>query len=366
MCAQRLIDPLDGILARARSTAPSPGSHWTLPRTAAEWQPWRMRVKTRLVEALGSWPESVPLAAEEGQRHDAGDHWRIKVLYDSDAFTTVPAWLLLPKDIRPGERRPALMCAHGHGRGKDDPAGVLDESLPVAERERQQASVTRQNYDYARQFARRGYVCLAPDWRGFGERKAPSDWVRNGRDPCNVLYMAYGYFGFQLLALDLWDGMRGIDYLQSRPEVDPERIGCVGLSFGGTMTTYLAALDDRIKAAVIACYLSTVRDDALTLRGRGNFCGNQYMRDLLTFGDVSTVASLIAPKPLLAEIGERDECFVVDDALRCYGEVEQVYAAAGAADRLSRDVFPGPHSFSGRLAFDFFGRWLGVSDGAGA
>jgi dienelactone hydrolase len=142
--------------------------------------------------------------------------------------------------------------------------------------------------------------------------------------------------------------------------VDPERIGCIGLSFGGTMTTYLGALDERIKAAAIVCYLSTVRHDALTMRGRGNFCGSQFLRDLLTFGDISTIAGLIAPRPLLAEIGEQDDCFVLDDALRCYAEVAQVYAAAGAGDRLRRDVFPGPHAFSGRLAFDCFAHWLGA------
>ena len=354
MCAQRLIDPLDGILARAAT-----GASLRLPDSPAAWQRWRPQALERVRQALAPWPDQVPLAAEETARHDAGDHWRIRVLYDSDAFTTVPAWLLLPKDLPPGERRPALLCAHGHGRGKDDPAGVIDPELPAEERQRQEEGLHRQNYDYARQFVRRGYVCLAPDWRGFGERQPPAEWVRGRRDPCNVLYLAYGYLGFQLLALDLWDGMRGIDYLQSRPEVDPERIGCVGLSFGGTMTTYLTALDERIKAAVVACYFSTVRHDALTMRGRANTCGNQYLRDLLTFGDISTVAGLIAPRPLLAESGEYDDCFVLDDALRCYAEVRQVYTAADAADRLQHDVFPGPHAFSGRVAFDFFAHWLG-------
>jgi dienelactone hydrolase len=361
--ASRLIDPLDGLLARARATA---STAWSLPQTPEEWRDWRPRTVARLKEALGTWPERVPLAAEETDRHDEGDHWRVRVLYDSDAFSTVPAWLLLPKDIPTGERRPALLCAHGHGRGKDDPAGVVDPTLSAEERQRQEANISVHNYDYARQFVRHGYVCLVPDWRGFGERRPPADWIRSRRDPCNVLYLAYGYFGFQLLALDLWDGMRGIDYLQSRPEVDPARLGCVGLSFGGTMTTYLTALDERIKAADIVCYLSTVRDDALGHRGLGNFCGSQFLRELLTFGDISTIASLIAPRPLLVEIGQRDDCFVVDDALRCYREVEQTYSAAGAGDRLSRDVFDGPHAFGGRLAFDFFARWLGQPIAAGS
>lgn len=359
MCARRLIDPLDGILARAVATTPA----LSLPTSHAEWREWRPRALAHVQATLGPWPETVPLDAEEVERHDAGDHWRIKVLYDSDAYTTVPAWLLLPKDVEPGRRRPALLCAHGHGRGKDDPAGVVDPSLPPDEQERQALRLRQHNLDYARQFVRQGYVCLVPDWRGFGERRPPAAWCgpdpnRWMSDPCDVLYMAYGYFGFELLTLDLWDAVRGVDYLESRPEVDASRIGCVGLSFGGTMATFLTAVDERIKAVDIVCYLSTIRHDALTLRGRGNFCGSQYARGLLRYGDISTVAALIAPRPLLAEIGEQDTCFVVDDALRCYAEVAQVYEVAGVPDRLSRDVFPGAHVFSGRLAFEFFARWL--------
>jgi dienelactone hydrolase len=356
MCAQRLIDPLDGILARAQAAA---STSIPLPKTADEWHAWRPQVMTKVREALGPWPERVPLAAEELERQDAGDHWRIKVLYDSDAFTTVPAWLLVPKGRREGERRPALFCAHGHGRGKDELVGVYDAGLSAEDRQRLEQRTRLNNLDYARLFVQRGYVCFVPDWRGFGERQAPAAWVRRGRDACNVLAMAYGYLGFQLLALDIWDAMRGIDYLLARPEVDPERLGCVGLSFGGTMTTYLTALDERIKAADIVCYLSTVRDDALGMRGRANFCGTQFLRDLLTFGDISSIAGLIAPRPLIAESGEQDDCFILEDAQRCYREVQQIYAVAGVADRLQQEVFPGAHGFSGRLAFDFFERWLG-------
>src|SRR5439155_25129599 len=172
MCAGRLIDPLDGTLARARSDRPA----LELPRTRSDWEEWRPRALACLRAALGRWPDPVPLAAEEVERHDEGNYWRIKVLYDSDAFSTVPAWLLVPKDARPGDRRPALLCAHGHGRGKDDPVGVVDPALPVEEKESQERAIRAHNYDYARQFARRGYVCLVPDWRGFGERQAPTAW----------------------------------------------------------------------------------------------------------------------------------------------------------------------------------------------
>lgn len=355
MCAQRYVDPVEGLLARVRATAaPRP-----VPESAEQWPVWREQTLARLRAALGPFPEPVPLNAEVVGRHDEGDYTREKVVYDSEAFATVPAWLLVPKDVRPGDRRPAVLCAHGHGpgqRGKDFVAGVV--SPAGGDPAEQEAAIQRYNYDYARQLVRRGYVCLAPDWRGFGERRAPDAWVRGNRDPCNVLYLAYGYLGFQLLALDLWDGMRGLDYLQSLPFVDPDRLGLVGLSFGGTMTTLLSAVDERIRCAVISCYLSTVRDDALGHRGRANTCGSQYVPGLLTFGDIATVAGLIAPRPCLVEIGEQDTTFVVDDARRAYADLERIYAAAGCPERLDVDVHPGGHAFSGAKAFDWFARWL--------
>jgi len=352
MSGMAYIDPVEGLIARVKATA----APVLVPRGPDEWPGWRAAMRFQVRRALGPFPDPVPLNPRVVERYDEGDYTREKVLYDSEAFATVPAWLLVPKNIRPGERRPGILCAHGHGRGKDDAAGVLPP-LVSESYEKEKAHLEALNYDYARQLVRRGYVCLAPDWRGFGERKAPAEWVRQGRDSCNVLYLGYAYLGFNLLALDIWDAMRGIDLLQELSSVDPRRIGMVGLSFGGTMTTYVAALDERIKCAVICCYLSTIQD-ALDHRGRGNTCGSQFLPGLLTFGNIATVAGLIAPRPCLVEIGEQDTCFIKDDALRCYADVARIYAAAGVADKLDVDVFPGGHAFSGKKAFDWFAKWL--------
>ena len=344
------VDPVEGLLARVRATAVSVSG----PPSAAEWPAWRSRTLARLRQAIGPFPDAAPLDVSVTERRDEGDHWREKVLYDSEAYATVPAWLLVPKDLQPGERRPAILCAHGHGRGKDDAAGVLP-AADTPDFARVRAHVERT--DYARQLVRRGYVCLVPDWRGFGERQAPAAWLRSYNDACDLLYLGYGYLGFQLLALDLWDAMRGIDLLQSLPYVKTERIGMVGLSFGGTMTTFLTALDERITCAVISGYLSTIHD-ALGHRGRVNTCGSQFLPGLLTFGDIATVASLIAPRPCLVEIGEADRSFIASDAQRAYADVARVYTVLEADDRLAVDLHPGGHEFSGRKALDWFARWL--------
>jgi dienelactone hydrolase len=319
--------------------------------TPPEYWRWREAFEERLRGLLGRFPDPVPLAAEVVETVECDGYIREKVIYDTERYASVPAYVLIPSDLKPGEKRPGVLAAHGHGLGKCDVAGVY--ATPDDEER-----VKSINYDYACQFARHGYVVVAPDWRGFGERRSPAEWARPGRDPCNVNYMALGYLGFHLLALQIWDGMRTVDYLQTRPEVDADRLGVAGLSFGGTMTTYLAALEPRLKVACISGYLSTIKGDAIGMRGLGNFCGAQYMPGLLTIGDIPEVAGLIAPKPLCVEMGELDMCFVIDDMQAAYGRLEQIYAAAGVPERLEADVHPGPHAWSGAKAFDWFERWI--------
>jgi dienelactone hydrolase len=351
----RYVDPVEGLLARLAAGA-APGKPAVTPASAPAWPAWRAATLDRVRAALGPVPEPAPLNAEVVERRDEGAFTLEKVLYDSEPFATVPAWLLVPKGIAPGERRPAVLCAHGHGRGKDDVVGLLPAG-PPEEVARQRRRIADHSYDYARQLACRGYVCLAPDWRAFGERQAPAGWLRSYNDGCDMLYLAYGYFGFTLLGLDLWDAMRGLDLLQGLPYVEATRLGVVGLSFGGTMATFLAALDERVRCAVISCYLSTI-GDALSHRGRANTCGSQFVPGLLNVGDIASVAGLIAPRPCLVEIGERDACFVLEDARRAYTDLERIYHSAGASDRLDVDVFPGGHAFSGRKAFNWLARWL--------
>jgi hypothetical protein len=156
-----------------------------------------------------------------------------------------------------------------------------------------------------------------------------------------------------LLALNLHDAFRSIDLLQTLPEVDPNRIGMIGKSYGGTMTAYTTALDPRIKAAVVSGYLSTL-DDALSMRALGNYCGAQYLQGLLEWGDIPDVFGLIAPRPLLVEAGTRDDCFTYPDTTAAYVRLQTLYQAAGVPERLTRDVAEVGHEYILRAALPFF------------
>lgn len=320
--------------------------------TVADYHAWRSRFADAHRRCLGPWPEPADPEIEVAAEEDLGDHVRLKLYFHSSPGVTVPAYLLIPKGIAQGTRRPGILAAHGHGNGKDDAVG-LDQGKD------ERATLIRSlNYDYGLQAVRRGYVVIAPDWIPFGERRPPAEWTRPNRDPCNVVSMAWEYYGYTLLAQNVWDGMRALDVLAARPEVDADRLAVLGLSYGGTMTTHLAINDPRVKVAVISGYLSTVKGDAITMRGKGNFCGAQYVPGLLRYGDIPEMAGLIAPKPLLIEAGTRDDCFVIEDVRAAYGRLARIYAAAGASDRLAYDEHPGQHEWHGTVAWDWLEQWL--------
>lgn len=322
-----------------------PDLHFT-GKSKDDWQRWRRAFRQKLVQNLGPHPEPVPLEVEVLEKKQMSGYIREKIIFNSDPFSSVPAYVLIPDEAGSKDRRPAVLCAHGHGVGKDGAVGIVN--------------------DYQKQFAvelaKQGFVTLAPDWRCFGERKDRDEWVRRpGRDGCNVAYLALGYFGFQLLHLDVCDAQRCLDYLQARPEVDKNRLGCMGCSFGGTMTTYISALDQRVKATVIVCYLSTITD-ALNDRGRGNTCGSQFMFGLRRYGDISDVAGLIAPRPCMVQVGSKDDCFVESDALKAFKHLERIYGASGGLKNLHLDHFEGVHEIDLEPAIGFFKKYLAVSN----
>ena len=121
------------------------------------------------------------------------------------------------------------------------------------------------------------------------------------------------------------------------------------------MTTWIALIDERIKAADIICYSCCFKNFAVA---DGNFCGSQYIPALYTLCDVPDLHGLIAPRPLLAEIGIHDKCFHEYDALNCVKEVKKIYAATGDSAKYDIDIFDGDHKFAGNKAFAFFEKYL--------
>jgi pimeloyl-ACP methyl ester carboxylesterase len=300
--------------------------------------PWRTRKRAQLLEMLGPEPERVPLDLETTESVDCGSYRRERVVFDTEEIMSVPAYLLVPHDrTEPG---PAVLAVHGHGPGKARICGITEEEHD-------------EGAPYAHTLASEGYLVLAPDLRGFGER---ADWMPDDKYHCDWDLVCATMAGVVPHERNLWDLQRALDVLAEHPLVDPARIGAAGLSYGATCTLFLAALDERVRAAVVSCYLSSWRA-AHTIPW--NMCGSQVLPGQIGALEHLDLASLIAPRALLAENGVDDIIFPADAARETVASLRQVYAALGAPDgALVHDVFDGGHMWHGAMTSEFFARWL--------
>lgn len=321
--------------------------------TEQEFADWQMRFRDIYVRCLGRIPNpAAELEVRCEEEVTTAAYTRLKISFAADRFSRIPAYLFLPNSRNANDR--TVLCPHGHGRGKVDPAGI-------AMTESDRKHVAGYNYNYAEQFAERGYVTLAPDLRLFGERTDHKESVygfieiEEGDHWCDNNFAMGMYLGFNVLTLHVFDMTRCIDFLQSRPEVDPDRIGVVGLSQGGTTALFSAAFDKRIKVAGVSGYLNSWRHFPLV---KSQTCGSQIVPGLLQYGDHPEVAGLICPRPAFYEMGINDPIFSVEASRETYRRVALMYNSAGVPERLGREEFEGVHEFRGRNIFEFFERWL--------
>jgi hypothetical protein len=331
-------------------------------RIAAEWEPllsfqgesradfdeWHEVAHAKFMELLGEFPEPAPLEPDVVFSIEQEGIIRERVIFDAEEHMSVPCVVLRPADLGEDGSNPAIICSHGHGQfGKEPVSGNRSAAAYVSD-------IQAMNYDYGWQMAKAGYLTISPDLRVFGER-ADGGNPYPGRDKCNVHFIRGAIMGIFTLTLNIFDITRCVDYLQTRPEVDGERIGMMGLSQGGTMTTFATAAEPRIKCADIIGYLNPWERFGVN---RANFCGSQIVPYCYRWFDTHDIAGLIAPRPLLVEAGVHDRCFFIEDQLVSIEALKKIYAAAGAEDDLWVDVHPGPHAFAGNRAFDFFAQYL--------
>ncbi len=319
-------------------------------KTADDWRAWRDEALPKYLELIGEFPKPVDLNAEVEYAIEEDGVIRERVVFDSERWMSVPCYVLRPAEMKADRSNAAIICSHGHGRfGKEAVSGARHVYKEFKD------AVAQANYDYGMQMARAGFLTLSLDLRLFAERSEGWQLPFGGPDRCNVEYVRATMLGLNTLALNIWDVKRCVDYLATRPEVDAGRIGMMGLSQGGTMTTFAAAAEPRIRAADIIGYVNAWRRFAFD---RGNICGSQVLPGILKYLDAPDIAGLIAPRPLLLEMGAQDDCFLVKDMLAGYDAVRSIYSAAGVEDDLHADLHPGGHAFAGGKAFEFFRRYL--------
>ena len=333
-------DPADhSLLAHVRRLAASTRPTLAFDaETRAEWQAWQTALSLRLTDLLGGFPaEPTPLDVQVTDATDEGSYVRERLTFRTEPGLRVPAYLLRPKRQPPERRGAAVLCLHGHGRGKDDVVAVA-----ATPRERQHR-VTALAYDYGARLAERGYVVLAPDARGFGE------WAAADGMTCGWAASSALLLGTTLVGMRVRDAMRAIDLLVGMPDVDPARVGCVGLSWGGTHTMWTAALDGRVAAAVISGAFGRLADSLI----ESSECACQVVPGLLSVADLPDIVSLIAPRPLLLQSGLADQHYTPEVVAEAFVVVRRAYALAGARESVALDQFAGGHVFGTEAAVDW-------------
>src|SRR5262249_34388298 len=127
--------------------------------------------------------------------------------------------------------------------------------------------------------------------------------------------------GQTMIGWRVYDVMRTIDYVATRPDLDVRRVGCMGISGGGTCTVFSSALETRIRVALVSGYLNTFRDSVGSL----SHCIDNYVPGILNWAEMYDVAGLIAPRPLFVESGERDNIFPIRASVASFEKVKQIY-----------------------------------------
>jgi dienelactone hydrolase len=338
--SQRL-DPLAYTLTRYREGVPRLAFPGGMPEAIAAW---RGEASARLVEILGPFPaEKVPLRPELQPTVKKNGYTRRAVVFDTRPGMSCFGYLLVPDGLK--GRSPAVICIPGHGRGVDD----LEDGK---EREHKDGY----QHDFAIQCAERGLVTLAIEPLGFGHRRsAVAREAGPSASSCGATAGAALMLGETLLGWRVWDSLRSIDFLQTLSEVDPARIGMLGISGGGTITLYAAALDPRIKVAGLSCSFCTFRDSIYSI----SHCIDNFVPGILRSFEAAALAALIAPRYLFAEAGEQDKIFPLQGVRAAYRDVERAFDAQGAAGHTELHVFDAGHVFDGSRSLPRMAEWLG-------
>ena len=274
------------------------------------------------------------------------DHRRDELILTATGHPALPIHLLVPHHAGT-KPLPAIVALHGHGRFGHDAVVGKTEPPEIAQ------EIEKLNYDYGLELVRKGYVVAAPCLTPFGRRLADPDAYR-GRDPCAVTLVRMQFLGKLPMAENLRDAMWAVNLLAAQDNVDPNRIGCVGLSYGGRMTMLTTALDSRIRVAVISGALNVMQE-----RIAQRFsCGAQVIPGLLQYGDVPEIASLIAPRPCIWEAGTKDGLISKPWANAAMDRIRHAYRAYDAESQVCVSWFDGGHRFDGRESYPLLDKHL--------
>ena len=311
-------------------------------KTFGDWKEHKTEYRRQLFEmlALDPLPKKTPLKpVVTGTASHA--EFRVENLhFQSRPGLYVTGNLYIPKK-RKG-KLPTILYVCGHGRVKKDGISYGNKT----------------HYQHhGAWFARNGYVCLIIDTLQLGEIEG----IHHGTYNHDMWW--WNARGYSSAAVEAWNCIRALDYLETRPEVDASRFGVTGRSGGGAYSWWIAALDERIKVAVPVAGIASLRNHVVDGCVEGH-CDCMYQ--LNTYGwDFPMVAALVAPRPLLISNTDKDRIFPLDGVVDVYFKTRRIYELHGALDKIGLQICEGPHKDTQELrvhAFHWFNKYLKGED----
>lgn len=322
---------------------------------AEDFRTWKEAALPLVRATLGAPPDRVPLDPELQVEWVHDGLLKQRWIVDVSPHISAVLQINYPHEGSRKERLPAILCWHGHFFGGKETVMGNDSSPRLAQ------IASAHNCAYGHAMAKAGFVTFGLDWFGYGERNDSDkpNWrsAPENKDWCDVYYLHATMLGMTPLGMYVAHGMAATDFLCSLPGVDAGRLGVMGLSAGGTLALWSALCDPRIKAAELICYSDLWA--AFGFRDI-NYCGMEIAPGLFALVDVPDLQGLLAPLPLLNDIGVHDSCYKADTAMACFRQVERIYRAAGVSERLELDLFDGEHAWGANKSVEFFTRYLGT------
>ncbi len=289
-------------------------------KTLDQWRAKRLEYRHQLQEMLGLWPmpERTDLKPVITGRVELAEFTVENLYFEASPLLYVTANLYLPKGLK--APAPAILYVCGHSQ-------QITNNVSFGNKTGYQ--------HHGEWFARNGYVCLVVDSLQLGEIPG----LHHGTHHLGLWW--WNARGYTPAGVEAWFGIRALDYLCSRPEVDPERIGLTGRSGGGSYSWTIAALDDRVKVAAPVAGITDLQNQVVDGVVAGH-CDCMFFVNTYRW-DFPQLAALIAPRPLLIGNTDKDKIFPLDGVVRLHKKTRKIYALYGAADQLGLLITEGPH-----------------------
>lgn len=321
------------------------------------YEVWARKARAKLWELLGL-DRMRPCApdAQKLEEKQLDGYRREKWIVQTEPGIYVSLYLLIPDGLKPRERRPVVMCPHGHTGAKDSTSGTV--SIPEME-----DNISIHRYDYGRKAAQMGFVAVCMDARGHGERREPDQWGESAQKrlhgSCAWLNHMAIPLGRCVAGMWTWDLMRLADWLLTLDYVCGNHLATMGLSGGGLQSLYFSALDERVCYTVISGYFYGFKEALLELHN----CSCNYVPHLWEYFDIGEIGSLIAPRPLVIETGDEDPLngrSGLNNVIPYVDQVRKVFALYGREDDIYHDIFHGPHRWNGKASMERLEKYMKV------